>query len=255
MGVKMGYPDKVLDIYHELVFDENDSLFDIVCNIDRIRILDSLNKLNKPTNPDEWAMPGHMVNACFNPFVNDITFPAAILQAPFYSIKQSRSENLGGIGAVIGHEISHAFDNNGAMCDENGNINNWWTEEDMNRFNAKIEEMVEQFDGIELPWGKVNGRFIVSENIADNGGVAVTLDIMSRTENVSYEEYFSNWAKIWCMKAKPEYLQLLLNLDVHGPSVLRANMPPRNFKEWYETFDVKETDKMYIEPSKRVVIW
>ena len=255
MGVKMGYPDKVLDIYHELVFDENDSLFDIVCNIDRIRILDSLNKLNKPTNPDEWAMPGHMVNACFNPFVNDITCPAAILQAPFYSIKQSRSENLGGIGAVIGHEISHAFDNNGAMCDENGNINNWWTEEDMNRFNAKIEEMVEQFDGIELPWGKVNGRFIVSENIADNGGVAVTLDIMSRTENVSYEEYFSNWAKIWCMKAKPEYLQLLLNLDVHGPSVLRANMPPRNFKEWYETFDVKETDKMYIEPSKRVVIW
>lgn len=125
----------------------------------------------------------------------------------------------------------------------------------MQRFSAKIEEMVAQFDGIELPWGKVNGRFIVSENMADNGGVAVTLDIMSTMKEKSYEEYFANWAKIWCMKAKPEYLQLLINLDVHGPNILRANMPPRNFNEWYETFDVKETDQMYIEPSKRVVIW
>ena len=255
MGVKMGYPDKVLDIYSKLVFNKEDSLFDVVTSLNAVKILDNLESLNKPTNPEKWLMPGHMVNACFNPFVNDITFPAAILQPPFYSINQTRSENLGGIGAVIGHEISHAFDSNGALCDENGNINNWWTEDDMERFKLKIEQMVEQFDGIELPWGKVNGRFIVSENMADNGGVAVTLDIMSRTPNASYEEYFSNWAKVWCMKAKPEYLQLLLNLDVHGPAVLRANMPPRNFNEWYETFDVKETDKMYIEPSKRVVIW
>ena len=147
------------------------------------------------------------------------------------------------------------FDSNGAKCDENGNINDWWTEEDFERFQAKINIMIEQFDGIELPWGKVNGKFIVSENMADNGGMGVTLEIMSKTENVSYEEYFANWAKVWCLKAKPEYLQLLLNLDVHGPSILRANMPPRNFPEWYETFDVKETDQMYIEPSKRVVIW
>ena len=115
--------------------------------------------------------------------------------------------------------------------------------------------MIEQFDGIELPWGKVNGKFIVSENMADNGGMAVTLEIMSKTPNVSYEEYFKNWAKVWCIKAKPEYLQLLLAVDVHGPSVLRANIPPRNFPEWYDTFNVKKTDKMYIEPKKRVVIW
>ena len=255
MGVKMGYPDKVLEIYSKLDFNEEDSLYDIISNLNRIKELNSLEKLNKPTNPERWQMPGHMVNACYDPFVNDITFPAAILQPPFYSINQTRSENLGGIGAVIGHEISHAFDSNGAKCDENGNINNWWTEEDMARFNAKVELMVEQFDGIELPWGKVNGRFIVSENMADNGGMAVTLEIMSKTPNVNYEEYFSNWAKVWCLKAKPEYLQLLLNLDVHGPSFLRANMPPRNFGEWYSAFDVKETDQMYIEPSKRVVIW
>ena len=255
MGVKMGYLDKVQEIYKELVFDENESLFDIMRHLEKIKMLATLSKLNKPTDPGKWQMPGHMVNACYDPFVNDITFPAAILQAPFYSIKQTRSENLGGIGAVIGHEISHAFDSNGAKCDENGNINNWWTKEDNKRFNKKINAMVKQFDGIELPWGKVNGKFIVSENMADNGGMAVTLEIMSKTPNASYEEYFYNWARIWCLKAKPEFLQLLLNLDVHGPSILRANIPPRNFKEWYETFNVKKSDKMYITPSKRVVIW
>ncbi len=255
MGVKMGYPDKVQDIYTKLVFNEDDSLFDIMHCLEKIKILDNLAKLNEPTNPEKWQMPGHMVNACYDPFVNDITFPAAILQAPFYSIKQTRSENLGGIGAVIGHEISHAFDSNGAKCDENGNINNWWTKEDNKRFNTKIKAMIKQFDGIELPWGKVNGKFIVSENMADNGGMAVTLEIMGKTKGASYEEYFINWAKVWCLKAKPEYLQLLINLDVHGPSILRANMPPRNFNEWYDTFKVKKTDEMYIAPSKRIVIW
>ncbi|MBR3863624.1 MAG: M13 family peptidase [Clostridia bacterium] len=255
MGVKMGYPDKVDPAYDKLVFDEKANLYTIMQQLGAVRTAYGLSKLGKPVNREEWAMPGHMVNACYNPTVNDITFPAAILQAPFYSIKQSRSENLGGIGAVIGHEISHAFDSNGAKCDENGNINNWWTKQDTKKFNKKIDAMTKQFDGIELPWGKVNGKFIVSENMADNGGMAVTLDIMSRTENASYEEYFTNWARVWCMKAKPEYLQLLLSLDVHGPAILRANMQPRNFPEWYETFNVKKTDKMYIAPNKRVVIW
>ena len=255
MGVKMGYPDKVRAIFDKLVFNADESLFDIVLSLKAIKELDNYAKLNEPTDPTKWAMPGHMVNACYDPMVNDITFPAAILQAPFYSFKQTRSENLGGIGGVIGHEISHAFDSNGAKCDENGNINDWWTEDDFKRFDAKVEKMVEQFDGIELPWGKVNGRFIVSENMADNGGMAVTLDIMSRTKGASYEEYFANWAKVWCEKAKPEFLTMLLSVDVHGPSILRANMPPRNFKEWYETFDVTENDKMYIAPDKRLIIW
>ena len=255
IGVKMGYPDKVEKIYESLKFNERASLFDIVCSLKKVKLLDNFSSLTKPVNREHWQMPGHMVNACYDPFVNDITFPAAILQAPFYSIKQTRSENLGGIGAVIGHEISHAFDSNGAKCDENGNINNWWTKKDIKRFNKKIQAMVEQFDGIELPWGKVNGKFIVSENMADNGGMAVTIEIMNNMENASFEQYFKNWARIWCAKAKPEYLQLLLNLDVHGPAILRANITPRNFKEWYETFKVKKTDKMYIAPNKRVVIW
>ena len=255
MGLKMAYPDRVEPLYDKLVFDETKSLFEIVATLKKIRMEENLAKLPKEVDRTHWAMPGHMVNACYDPFVNDITFPAAILQPPFYSINQSRSENLGGIGAVIGHEITHAFDSNGAKCDELGNLNNWWTKADERKFNKKVNAMIKQFDGIELPWGTVNGKFTVSENIADNGGMAVTLDIMSQTEDVSFEEYFTNWARVWCMKAKTEYLTLLLQVDVHGPAYLRANMPPRNFPEWYETFGVKKTDKMYIAPSKRVVVW
>ena len=255
MGLKLAYPDRVEEIYSKLIFDESKSLFDIVSTLKRIRLEDNFSKLGSEVDRTHWAMPGHMVNACYDPFVNDITFPAAILQPPFYSINQTRSENLGGIGAVIGHEISHAFDSNGAKCDELGNLNNWWTKSDERKFNKKVQAMIKQFDGIELPWGVCNGKFTVSENIADNGGMAVTLDIMSNSEGVSFEEYFSNWARVWCVKAKPEYQALLLQVDVHGPAYLRANMPPRNFPEWYASFGVKKTDGMYLAPSKRVIIW
>ena len=255
MGLKLAYPDRVEEIYTKLVFDERKSLFDIVTSLRRIRTEENFAKLGKEVDRTHWAMPGHMVNACYDPFVNDITFPAAILQPPFYSIHQTRSENLGGIGAVIGHEISHAFDSNGAKCDELGNLNNWWTKADERKFNKKVNAMIKQFDGIELPWGVCNGKFTVSENIADNGGMAVTLDIMSHSEGVSFEEYFANWARVWCQKAKPEYRALLLQVDVHGPAYLRANIPPRNFPEWYATFNVKKSDGMYLAPSKRVIIW
>ena len=255
MKIKMGYPDKADPIYDQFEVNKKDSLYKNISNIYRVRFFDRLSKLNQPVDKTKWLMPGHMVNACYDPTSNDITFPAAILQAPFYSIKQTRSENLGGIGAVIGHEISHAFDNNGAKMDENGNINNWWTKEDFKKFEKKTKLMIEQFEGIELPWGKVNAALIVSENIADNGGMAVTLNIMKNMKDANYEEYFLNWARVWCQKAKPEYQALLLTVDVHGPVLLRTNMPPRNFQEWYDTFDVKKGDQMYIEPKKRLIIW
>lgn len=255
MEIKMGYPDKVDPIYDKLVWEGKKSLYQVVSELGRIRSLDRISKLNEKVDRTKWAMPGHMVNACYDPTNNDITFPAAILQAPFYSIKQSRSQNLGGIGAVIGHEISHAFDNNGANCDENGNLNNWWGKEDTKAFKKKTKNMVKEFEGIELPWGPVNSELIVSENIADNGGMGVTLDIMSRMKDANYEEYFINWAKVWCIKAKPEYQALLLRVDVHAPAILRANMQPRNFSEWYETFGVTSKDKMYLAPTKRVTIW
>ena len=253
--IKMGYPDELNPFWSTLVFDDEDSYFDAVCKIYKIRTRYELDQLYKPVDRSRWGMPGHMVNACYNPFSNDITFPAAILQKPFYSIHQTQSENLGGIGAVIGHEISHAFDNNGAKFDENGNLANWWTDADFAAFKALTKGMIEQFDGIPFHGGKVNGELVVSENIADNGGLGVTLEIMHHIDNPDFQGYFKNWARVWCMKAKEEYIQLLLAQDVHSPNELRANMAPRNFNEWYEAFDVKETDKMYIAPEKRISIW
>ena len=253
--VKMGYPDEIKPFWSKLVFDENDSLFDAMQKLDAVRFEESFGRALKPVDRTEWVMPGHMVNACYNPNANDITFPAAILQKPFYSLQQSVEENLGGIGAVVGHEISHAFDNNGANFDENGNLKNWWKEEDFAAFKALTKDMVEQFDGIPFHGGKVNGELVVSENIADNGGMGVTLEIMHTLDKPDFRAYFINWARIWCMKAKEEFIQLLLARDVHSPAVLRANMSPRNFSEWYEAFGVTEHDGMYIAPEKRISIW
>ncbi len=253
--IKMGYPDEIKEIWSKQVFDENESLLSIMLRLTEIRAKDVLEKLLKPVDRTEWLMPGHMVNACYNPSANDITFPAAILQKPFYSLQQSVSENLGGIGAVIGHEISHAFDNNGANFDEFGNLKNWWTEEDFKAFQGLTQDMIRQFDGIEFHGGKVNGELTVSENIADNGGMGVTLEIMHTLPEADYQAYFMNWARVWCRKAKEEYIQLLLANDVHSPNVLRANMQPRNFPEWYEAFGVTETDGMYLPPEKRSSIW
>lgn len=253
--VKMGYPDQIRDYWSKLIFDEEDSLCLAMDKLATVKRRDSFDKALKPVDRTEWLMPGHMVNACYNPNANDITFPAAILQKPFYSLSQSIEENLGGIGAVIGHEISHAFDNNGASFDENGNLKNWWKEEDFAAFKALTKEMIDQFDGIPFHGGKVNGELVVSENIADNGGMGVTLEIMHTLKAPDYQAYFKNWARIWCMKAKEEFIQLLLARDVHSPAVLRANMPPRNFSEWYEAFGVTEDDNMYIPPEKRISIW
>lgn len=255
IAIKMGYPDKIDEFYSSLTVDEKDSLLESMIKIESKKIEHVLGKLHKKVDRNEWGMPGHMVNACYNPFSNDITFPAAILQKPFYSLKQTESENLGGIGAVIGHEISHAFDNNGASFDEKGNLANWWKEEDYKAFKSLTKSMIDEFDGIGFYGGKVNGELIVSENIADNGGMGVTLGIMHGIKDASFQEYFKNWARVWCMKAKPQYIQLLLTNDVHAPAELRANMQPRNFEEWYEAFNVTDKDGMYLAPSKRVRIW
>ena len=253
--IKMGYPDEIKPLWSKLVFDEDDPLLTAMEKLTAIRARDSFERLNKPVDRTEWVMPGHMVNACYNPSANDITFPAAILQKPFYALSQSVSENLGGIGAVIGHEISHAFDNNGANFDEHGNLKNWWTEEDFAAFRALTKDMIEQFDGIAFHGGRVNGELVVSENIADNGGMGVTLEIMHTLPDADYQAYFRNWARVWCLKAKEEFIQLLLANDVHSPAELRANMTPRNFPEWYEAFGVTERDGMYLAPDKRISIW
>ena len=253
--VKMGYPDFVHDLYKKFTVNEDDSFYSAFTRIQSIYLEDNFAELDKPVDRSKWGMPGHMVNASYNPSMNDITFPAAILQKPFYSLSQKVEENLGGIGAVIGHEISHAFDNNGASFDENGNLAQWWTPEDFETFKGLTKGMIDQFDGIEIHGGKLSGELVVSENIADNGGMAVTLEIMKGIKGADYQSYFKNWARVWCRKAKPEFTNYLLQNDVHSPAELRANMQPRNFPEWYAAFDVKPTDAMYIPEDKRIIIW
>lgn len=256
MKIKIGYPDKVSDLYKKLEFNERDSLFEIVSTLTKIKNEYNSSLLFKPVDKSLWVMSGNTVNACYNPSSNDITFPAAILRKPFYSLSQSVEENYGGIGCVIGHEISHAFDNNGAQMDENGNINNWWKKEDYDNFKKKTELMIEEFDGLLLNGEKINGKLTVSENIADNGGVTSSIESLKRVKkNPDFKKFFINYARIWCMKQREEYTKLLLTIDVHGPAYYRANMQVRNFKEFYEAFDIKESDKMYLEPSKRVIIW
>lgn len=256
MELKIGYPDKINDKYYKLVFNPNNTLIEIIDDLNKIAKQISDEDLFKKVDRTIWVMSGNTVNACYNPSFNDITFPAAILQEPFYSINQTIEENYGGIGCVIGHEISHAFDNNGAQMDEFGNINNWWTEADYASFQEKTNLMVEQFDGLELPEGKVNGKLSVSENIADNGGIASSLESLKRVKpDADLKLFFINYARIWCQKSRPEFVKLLLTIDVHGPSYYRANMQVKNFNEFYEAFSVKETDKMYLEPNKRLIIW
>ncbi|MFC3927260.1 M13 family metallopeptidase [Streptococcus caprae] len=251
----IGYPEKLPATYAKKVIDENLSLVENAQNLAKISIAHSWSKWNQPVDRDEWHMPAHMVNAYYDPQQNQIVFPAAILQAPFYSLDQSSSANYGGIGAVIAHEISHAFDTNGASFDEHGSLNNWWTEADYAAFQERTDKVVEQFDGIDFAGGKVNGKLTVSENVADLGGLSAALEAAKKEDDFSAKDYFTNFATIWRMKAREEYLQLLISVDVHAPGKLRTNVQLPNFDDFIETFDIQEGDGMWRDAEKRVIIW
>lgn len=255
INLLIGYPDKVDEVYSKFKIKDNISFFENIKNLQRISFIHELKKYKKEIDKDKWNMSADTINAYYSPTNNLICFPAAILQEPFYSINQSKSKNYGAIGAVIAHEISHAFDNNGSKIDENGVINNWWDEEDFNKFNELVEKMVLQFDGLEVENGKVNGRLTVSENIADNGGLAASLETLKNEEEYNLEEFFTSWARMWRMKASPEYISMLLSLDVHGPAILRANKTVQNFDEFYEVFNIEKGDKMFMNKEERLIIW
>ncbi|MEQ7178807.1 M13 family metallopeptidase [Enterococcus thailandicus] len=258
LGIQVGYPEKIpaiFDQFQTVSSEEGGSLLSNAFDFSKKVLIDRFSKWNKPVDRTEWEMSADTVNAYYHPFRNIIVFPAAILQAPFYSLDQSSSANFGGIGAVIAHEISHAFDNNGALFDEYGNLNNWWTDEDLAHFQEKAKAMIAEFDGIEFAEGTVNGKLTVSENIADAGGLSCALEAAKGEPDLSLEAFFVNWATIWRTKAKKEYQQLLLQVDVHAPAKLRANIQPQNLEEFYTTFDVTPDDAMYRVPEKRVHIW
>lgn len=255
MTVMVGYPEKLPDFYDQLIVGES-SLYEDAVKFDQIFTKRHYEKFEEKVDKTEWFMPAHQVNAYNEPSSNQIVFPAAIMQPPFYSFEnQTFSQNFGGIGAVIAHEISHSFDNNGAQFDKFGNLGKWWTDEDFAAFEEKQKEMIAQFDGVETEAGKANGRLIVSENIADNGGMSAALYAAEKEDDFSAKEFFSQWATVWRIKSSLEFQQMMLSIDVHAPGKLRANIPPTNFEEFYTAFDVQENDKMYRNPEKRLIIW
>lgn len=255
LGIQVGYPDKIPALYDQFKVDEEESL---IANLNQLIVTankELFSRWNTPVDRMRWEMSAATVNAYYHPFKNIIVFPAAILQAPFYSLKQSSSQNYGGIGAVIAHEISHAFDNNGSLFDEFGNLNNWWTDEDSAHFKQLAQKMIDEFDGIPFAGQKVNGKLTVSENIADAGGLSCALEAAKTEADFNAQEFFINWATIWRMKATEQYMQLLLSIDVHAPQKLRANIQAENLDDFYTAFDIKPGDEMYRAPEDRVHIW
>lgn len=258
LTVHVGYPDELppyYDMFDIKGYEEGSDLVQERLAMTRIINQFNFEKYNKEPNKNIWGMPASMVNAYYSPTNNQIVFPAAILQRPYYSIDQTPSENYGGIGAVMAHEISHAFDNNGAKFDEFGSLNNWWTDEDLAAFNQKSKDMITLFDGVETGYGVCNGELTVSENIADSGGLRCALEASKKGDYHNFDEFCQNWVRVWRNKSSIEYSQLLLRVDVHGPSILRANMQLSNLPEFHTYYQTTEDDPMYLAHEKMVSIW
>ena len=257
MTIRVGYPEKLpsqYDLYSLPSAEEGGTLYSSEQAIIQAILKDNFQKYGTEAARDEWITPADTVNAFYYPQDNSINFPAGILQAPFYALEQSQSANLGGIGIVIGHEISHAFDANGSRFDEFGNMSDWWTEEDFEEFSARAARMVELFEGRPFAGSAISGQLTLNENIADAGGIACMLDIARTLADASLSDFFASYAAAWRTKATPEYEALLL-ADTHSPPVLRVNVQCGNSEAFYEAYAIQETDAMYIAPENRVSIW
>jgi putative endopeptidase len=268
-NVKIGYPDEWRD-YSELVVDRNPETASYVKNVlnaNRFNLERVIAKFGKPVDRKEWEMTPQTVNAYYNPLFNEIVFPAAILQPPFYDYRADEAVNYGGMGAVIGHEISHGFDDQGSRFDGNGNLRNWWTEEDLSRFREKGKALAEQFSKYEpLDSVFVNGEFTLGENIGDLGGLSVAYDGLQLffKENgrpgpidgfTPEQRFFLSWATIWRIKYRDETLRTRIKTDPHAPGMYRAIGPLTNMDAFYETFGISKGDPMYRPDSDRVKIW
>ncbi|WP_178372592.1 M13-type metalloendopeptidase [Massilia sp. CF038] len=261
---KIGYPNKWLD-YSALTVARDD----LVGNVMRSNTFDynrNLNKLGKPIDRDEWGMTPQTVNAYYNPQLNEIVFPASILQPPFFDMNADDAANYGGIGAVIGHEISHGFDDQGSQFDGNGNLRDWWTAEDRTKFKAKTAMLVNQYGAYSPVDGyKVNGELTLGENIGDNSGVAIAykaykLSLKGKTAPVidgltGDQRFFMGFAQVWRIKMREAKQIQLVKTDPHSPGKFRANGTLMNQQGYYDAFGVKEGDKMYLPPKERVTIW
>ena len=256
MTLRIGYPEVYRFDWSKITVDANKPLVDNVIAITAEETLQLSANIDQPVNRDVWSMSAHTVNAYYEPSDNSINFPAAILNVPFYNAAGTRSENLGGIGSVIAHEISHAFDSTGSQFDREGNMVNWWTDEDRAAFKARTDKVATRYAAIEVLNGEhVRGDLTIGETVADLGAVACTLDIMRTLDNPDYEGYIKTWTRIWAQRITPEMRDYYLKYDPHAPSYLRANVTMQQFAELYETYDIVKGDFMFVAPEDRLEVW
>lgn len=262
--VKIGYPDKWID-YTPLEIKKDNYWANIVrsSKFENKRMLD---KINKPVDTAEWFMPPQMVNAYYNPTTNEICFPAGILQPPFFYLESDDAVNYGGIGVVIGHEMSHGFDDQGSKYDKDGNLINWWTEDDASKFKERAQVLVDHFNKIEvLPGLFANGAYTLGENIGDFGGLQVAYTAFSKTDEAKSGEkidgftpqqrFFLSYAGLWAGNIRDEEIRRRTQIDVHSLGRWRVNGTLPHINAWYEAFNITDKDSLYIAPDKRADIW
>ena len=266
--VKVGYPDTWRD-FSGLQIDEKLSLFENMCNVAEFLSHDYINrKVNKPVDKAEWQMTPQTVNAYYNPTTNEICFPAAILQPPFFDPNADDAVNYGGIGGVIGHEMSHGFDDQGSQFDKYGNQNDWWTAADKKNFEARTKVLVDFFSSIEaLPGKKINGKLTLGENIGDNGGLNIAFRALQNDLKANpalnktidgftpEQRFFLSWATVWAGNARPEFIDRQIKTDPHSPAEARVNAALPQIDAWYKAFNVKKGDKLFLDKKKRAHIW
>ena len=263
--VKIGYPDKWKD-YSSLTVDPSLSYFDKMVAAGAWYTEENRSKLGKPVDRDEWHMSPQTVNAYYNPTTNEICFPAAILQPPFFNEDADDAVNYGAIGVVIAHEMTHGFDDQGRLFDKDGNMNDWWTAEDSEAFKAKAQVLVEQFNKIEiLPGVFANGAMSLGENIADQGGLRIAYTAHENSLNgvqpeaidgfTAQQRFYLGYATLWAQNITDEEKERLTNVDVHSLGKNRVNATLRNLQTFYDAFGIKESDAMFLHEAERVVIW
>ena len=263
---KIGYPDKWRD-FTSLAISPDDLIANLMA-VSRFARDYEFDKIGKPVDRSEWYMTPQTVNAYYNPGMNEIVFPAAILQPPFFDLEADDAANYGGIGAVIGHEIGHGFDDQGSKFDGDGNLNDWWTEHDRVEFEKRAQILIDQFDALvpeETPESHVNGALTIGENIGDLGGLTIAhkayeISLAGATPPVfdelsGYQRFFLGNAQVWRGKVRPEETVRRLATDPHSPAEFRCNQIVRNLEEFYQAFGVTEKDALWLDPAKRVRIW
>ena len=263
INVKVGYPNKWKDYTKYEVFP--DSYFQNVHRAIRFENEFEMAKIGKPVDKEEWFMTPQTVNAYYSPDMNEIVFPAGILQPPFFNQKADDAVNYGGIGVVIGHEMTHGFDDQGRKYDEKGNLNDWWTEEDANKFSERTQQLVKLFDEFELRGNHINGKLTLGENIADLGGLNIAWDAYQMTDEAKAnksidgftpaQRFFISYGTIWRNNIRDKALERRIKEDVHSPAEARVNRTLGSMPHFYEAFDIQLENKMYIAPEERAAIW